>query len=160
MRKLLNMDEDVECIQPRQHKNAMKSIIRATVYGLLKHTIDDFIKHSCEGCILQAPGQDSHVCLTWTEKMVDTKYKFVCDEIALSPFFLIATAIAFSLKCLSFNQESMHLIFDLVSKVGGAPNSNKALGKILKESDLKMLKYVQGYIKDEPYRAFFQEKNK
>lgn len=89
MRKLLNIEEDVEAVPPQQSKTAMKSIVRATVYGLLKHTIQDFIKQSCEECCFQAPAQASHVCLTWTEKMVGTKYKFVCDEIALSPFFII-----------------------------------------------------------------------
>ena len=153
IRKLLNM-EIVEDVPPRKRKAAMKSIVRATVYGVLNHCIKEYFYESCEGCTINAPAQDAHACLTWTAQNVDSKIKFICNNICTTQIVVVANCIGYGLQSLVFTQESMDQIFNLLNKVGDAVKSQRALEKILKDSDKIMLHYVQGYLKEKSYKVF------
>ncbi|XP_060111165.1 uncharacterized protein LOC132583558 [Heteronotia binoei] len=162
MRKLLNMEvcEDSDCMPPRKRKSAMSALVRAAVYSIAMHCINEFLYDSCEGCQLQSPGQRSHACLSWSEQTLDRKVKFVIDELSIHSIMHVVTSVAYSLKCLHFTQDNMDQIFDLLNRVGDSPNSRKTLETILKNSDSAMVKYVEGYIKDLHFRSFFLRQKK
>ncbi|XP_062984840.1 uncharacterized protein LOC134400438 [Elgaria multicarinata webbii] len=57
----LSIDE-TQHILPRKRRGAMRGIVRATIYGILKHCLSQYLYESCIGCTIQAPGQSSHEC--------------------------------------------------------------------------------------------------
>ncbi|XP_015263967.1 PREDICTED: uncharacterized protein LOC107108088 [Gekko japonicus] len=156
-RKLLKMKsiENTASITPWQREQNMRSIIRATVYGVVKHCMSECAYQSCEGCCLEAPAQAAHQCLEWTHKTIDRKLKFVCSELCANPIVLLIMSIAYATKCLSFTQDHMDMVYDLLNKIEGAVNSHQALETILQPTDKETLKIVKSNIKDLHYKSFF-----
>ncbi|XP_061486409.1 uncharacterized protein LOC133386705 [Rhineura floridana] len=65
--------DETDNILPRKRRGAMKGIVRATVYAILKHCLRQHMREACLNCVIDAPGQTSHECLFWTQSDLSKK---------------------------------------------------------------------------------------
>ncbi|KAG6924232.1 hypothetical protein G0U57_018016 [Chelydra serpentina] len=58
--------ELTELVPRRERKKVMRTIVRVAVYAVLNHCLREKLFEDCEGCVIDAPGQWHHDCVTWT----------------------------------------------------------------------------------------------
>lgn len=137
----------------------MRGIVRATIYGILKHCLSQFLYENCIGCTIQAPAQSSHECTTWTEMDISTKLRILCAKLWFQPVLHIVILIAYSLNCLALTSENVDQVLILTTEISRAVNPSMHLEKIMKASDQAFLQHVERVIKDRHYKTFLTSVN-
>lgn len=52
------------------------SIVCVSVYAVLNHCLR--ISEDCEGCVIDAPGQQHHGCVNWTSEHINCRLRDLC----------------------------------------------------------------------------------
>ncbi|XP_063003669.1 uncharacterized protein LOC134413424 [Elgaria multicarinata webbii] len=154
----LSIDE-TQHILPRKRRGAMRGIVRATIYGILKHCLSQYLYESCIGCTIQAPGQSSHECTVWTENDISTKLRILCAKLWFQPVLHVVILIGYSLNCLALTSENVDQVLILTTEISRAINPRMYLEKIMKTTDQSFLQHVERVIKDRPYKSFLTSNN-
>lgn len=127
-------DDITPDLDKTSQKCIMNNLIKATACAVMNRVLFDKSYSECEGCILERPGQNSHVCLYWDDSVYDERLKYVCCSLNMAPVLHVLTVTACSLNCFSINQNHILDLSRIVSKVANAEHPSEYLSKLYKES--------------------------
>ncbi|XP_043382518.1 uncharacterized protein LOC122462617 [Chelonia mydas] len=95
-RRRLGM-ELTEPVPRRERKKVMRTIVRIAVYAVLNHCLREKLFEDCEGCVIDAPGQLHHDCVTWTSLDINCKLWGLCAELCLESLLNTVIAIGYAM---------------------------------------------------------------
>ncbi|KAG6925550.1 hypothetical protein G0U57_014213, partial [Chelydra serpentina] len=110
----MELTEPVSC---HEHKKVMRSIVRVAVYGVLNHCLREKLFKDCEGCVIDAPAQRYHDCVSWTSEDISCKLWDLCADLCLESLLNTVIAIGYALQCLRLTQENLAQGVTLVNAV-------------------------------------------
>ncbi|XP_053131187.1 uncharacterized protein LOC128336067 [Hemicordylus capensis] len=146
--------DDSDYIPARKRRSAMKGLVRAGVYGILKYCLKNYMYDSCYGCMVQAGGQDSHECVTWTDRNVSRFIRTLSSRMCVKAVLHIIIIIAYSLKMLLLSSDTVNQTLNLISRVKGSDDPQAVLEAIPQQNDSRMLSFVNCVLEKRGYRQF------
>ncbi|XP_039376731.1 uncharacterized protein LOC120395959 [Mauremys reevesii] len=99
--------ELTEPVPRREHKKVMRSIVCVAVYAVLNHCLREKLFEDCEGCVIDAPAQRRHDCVTWSSVDINCKLWGLCAELYLESLLNTVLAIGYAMQCLCLTQEHL-----------------------------------------------------
>ncbi|XP_039380547.1 uncharacterized protein LOC120397913 [Mauremys reevesii] len=91
----------------RERKKVMRTIVRVAVYAVLNQCLREKLFEDCEGCVIDAPAQRHHDCVTWTSVDLNFKLRRLCAELCLESLLNAVLAIGYAAQCLCLTQEHL-----------------------------------------------------
>ncbi|KAG6937043.1 hypothetical protein G0U57_010845 [Chelydra serpentina] len=80
-----------------ERKKVMRSIVCVAFYAVLNHCLREMLFEDCEGCVIDAPAQWHHDCVSWTLEDINCKLQDLCADLCLES--LLNTVIAIDNVC-------------------------------------------------------------
>lgn len=140
----------------RKKRNAMSCILRASIFGILRHCLHMYMKATCAGCKIQALGQSSHECLSWNKKIISRKIRIICGRLCFKNILHVIILMGYSLNCLILTPQAIDKILILITKIGRSHHALKEMNKLLRKGEEPFLKHVMKMIQNRPYEWFLQ----
>ncbi|XP_053143277.1 uncharacterized protein LOC128341156 [Hemicordylus capensis] len=133
---------DSDNIPARKRRSAMKGLVRAGVYGVLKYCLKNCMHDSCYGCMVQAGAQDSHECVTWTERNISRFIRILSSRMCVKAVLHIIIIIGYCLKMLMLTSETVDQTLNLITSVKDSDDQKVVLEAIPHQKDSRMLFFV------------------
>ncbi|XP_044863325.1 uncharacterized protein LOC123364893 [Mauremys mutica] len=92
--------ELTEPMPRRERKKVMRTIVRVAVYAVVHQCLREKLFEDCEGCVIDAPAQQHHDCVTWTSVDLNFKLRRLCAEFCLESLLNTVLAIGYATQCL------------------------------------------------------------
>ncbi|KAG6922130.1 hypothetical protein G0U57_003664 [Chelydra serpentina] len=109
--------EPTEPVPRRERKKVMRTIVRVAVYAVINHCLRETLFEDCEGCVIDAPGQRHHDCVTWTSMDINCKLWGLCADLCLESLLNTVIAIGYAMQCLCLTQEHLAQGMTLINAV-------------------------------------------
>ncbi|XP_053154670.1 uncharacterized protein LOC128345957 [Hemicordylus capensis] len=145
---------DSDYIPARKRRSAMKGLVRAGVYGILKYCLKNYMHESCYGSMVQEGGQDSHECVTWTERNISRFIRILSSRMCVKAVLHIIIIIGYSLKILMLTSETVDQTLNLITSVKDSDDPKVVLEAILHQKDSRVLSFVNCVPEKREYRQF------
>ncbi|XP_053889151.1 uncharacterized protein LOC128839849 [Malaclemys terrapin pileata] len=141
-----------------EHKKVMQTIVRVAVYAILKHCLREKLFEDCEGCVIDAPGQRHHDCVTWTSVDINCKLRGLCAELCLESLLNTVVAIGYGMQCLCLTQERLAQGVILINAVQFSADPARVLKKMTKPEDACLECYIDRLVCTKNYRTLLKKK--
>ncbi|KAG6921355.1 hypothetical protein G0U57_008318 [Chelydra serpentina] len=73
--------ELTEPVPHHEHKKVMQSIVRVAVHAVLHHCLREKLFEDGMGCVIDAPAQRHHDCVSWTSEDINCKLWALCTDL-------------------------------------------------------------------------------
>ncbi|XP_034645445.1 uncharacterized protein LOC117887200 [Trachemys scripta elegans] len=151
----IELTEPVPC---HERKKVMRTIVRVAVYAILKHCLREKFFEDCEGCVIDAPGQRHHDCVTWTSVDINCKLQGLCAELCLESLLNTIIAIGYGMQCLCLTQEHLAQGVTLINAVQFSADPDRVLKKMTKPENACLQRYIDRLVRTESYRTLLKKK--
>ncbi|XP_030400571.1 uncharacterized protein LOC115657566 isoform X1 [Gopherus evgoodei] len=148
-----------EPVPRRERKKVMRIIVRVAVYAVLKHCLREKLFEDCEGCVIDAPAQRHHDCVTWTSVDINCKLRALCAELCLESLLNTVIAIGYAMQCLCLTQEHLAQGVTLINAVQFSGDPDRVLKKMTKPEDACLQRYIDRLVRTRSYRTLLKKKN-
>ncbi|XP_074810095.1 uncharacterized protein LOC141988162 [Natator depressus] len=156
-RRRLGM-ELTEPVPRRERNKVMRTIVRVAVYSVLNHCLREKLFEDCEGCVIDAPGQRHHDCVTWTSVDINCKLQGLCAELCLESLLNTVIAIGYAMQCLCLTQEHLAQGVTLINAVQFSGDPDHVLKKMTKPEDACLERYIDRLVRTKSYRTLLKKK--
>ncbi|XP_065435682.1 uncharacterized protein LOC135979894, partial [Chrysemys picta bellii] len=150
--------ELTEPVPHRERKKVLRTIVRVAVYAVLKHCLREKLFEDCEGCVIDAPGQRHHDCVTWTSVDINSKLRGLCAELCLESLLNTVVAIGYGMQCLCLTQEHLAQGVTLINAVQFSADPDRVLRKMTKPEDACLERYIDRLVRTKSYRTLLKKK--
>ncbi|KAM7181442.1 uncharacterized protein RBU57_000258 [Macrochelys suwanniensis] len=136
-----------EPVPRRERKKVMRTIVRVAVYAVLNHCLREKLFEDCEGCVIDAPGQRHHDCVTWTSTDINCKLQGLCADLCLESLLNTVIAIGYAMQCLCLTQEHLAQGVTLINAVQFSGDPDHVLKKMTKPEDACLQSYIDRLVR-------------
>ncbi|XP_075777557.1 uncharacterized protein LOC102460989 [Pelodiscus sinensis] len=157
-RRWLGIDR-VEPVPHHKRKKVMHSTVRVGVYTVLSHCLRGKLFEDCEGCVIVAPAQRHHDCLTWTPEDINCKLRGLCAELCLESLLNTVIAVGYAMQCLCLTQENLAQGVTLVNAVQFSQDPHSVLKTMTKPKDACLERYIERLVRTKSYRTLLKKKS-
>ncbi|XP_048713154.2 uncharacterized protein LOC125639650 [Caretta caretta] len=147
-----------EPVPRREHKKVMRTIVRVAVYAVLNRCLRKKLFKDCEGCVIDMPAQQHHVCVTWTSVYINCKLWGLCAELCLESLLNTVIAIGYAMQCLCLAQEHLAQGVTLINAVQFSGDPGRVLKKMTKQEDACLQHYIDCLSHTKSYRTLLKKK--
>ncbi|XP_066478294.1 uncharacterized protein [Tiliqua scincoides] len=145
---VLPLDRQNKNLTSQTRQRITKSVLRASLFTIVKYCVSKFLEVSCDGCQTKAPNQDAHVCLDWTQEFIRDMLRRVMKKLDIRSLLHTCICIAFSLGCLEMKQEFPEYVMSLLDHVYKFESEpHKIAANLLQPQDRVFLFSVERVVK-------------
>ncbi|XP_050801191.1 uncharacterized protein LOC127047191 [Gopherus flavomarginatus] len=153
-RKLgMELTEPVPCCE---REKVMWTIVRVAVYAVLNPCLREKLFEDCEGCVIDASGQQH--CVTWTSKHINCKLRGLCPELYLESLLNTVITIGYAVQCLCLSQEHLKQGVASINAVQFSGDPDCVLEKMTKPEDAGLQRYIHRLVHTKSYRTLLKKK--
>nr|XP_048691035.1 uncharacterized protein LOC125629688 isoform X2 [Caretta caretta] len=157
-RRRLGM-ELAEPVPHHERKNVMRTIVRVAVYAVLHHCLREKLFENGEGCVIDAPAQWHHDCVTWTSMDRNCKLWDLCAELCLESLLNTIIAIGYVMQRLCLTQEHLAQGVTLRNAVQFSGDPDRVLKKMSKLEDACLQRYIDRLVHTKSDRTLLKKKS-
>ncbi|XP_066473792.1 uncharacterized protein [Tiliqua scincoides] len=145
---VLPLDRHNNNLTSQTRQRITKSVLRASLFAIVKYCVSKYLEVACEGCRTRAPAQDGHECLDWSQDFIRDKLHRVMKKINIGCIIHTCVCVAFSLGCLEIRQDFPEYLMSLLHQLQKFDSEpHKTVDKLIRFEDRVLLFSVGRVVK-------------
>ncbi|KAG6923226.1 hypothetical protein G0U57_021237 [Chelydra serpentina] len=133
-------------------------VVHVAVHASLNHCHREKLLEDCEGCVLNAPAQWHHDCVSWSSRDINSKLWDLYVDRCLESLLNTVIAIGYALQCLCPTQEHLTQGVTLANAVQFGRDPDSVLKKMTKPEDACLERYIDHLVCTKSYRTLLTKK--